>query len=85
MNLFLLGAIATATIVAAVFFLRFWRQTGDRLFLIFAAAFALEALSRIALAATANPSEGQPLFYIVRLISYLLILAAIVDKNVVRR
>jgi hypothetical protein len=35
MNAALLGAIAMASLVAALFFLRFWRDTKDRLFLFF--------------------------------------------------
>jgi uncharacterized membrane protein HdeD (DUF308 family) len=81
---FLLGAIATMSLLAALFFLRFWRQTGDRLFLLFAAAFGLEGLNRVALASTEHPNEGQPIFYAVRLTSYLVILLAIVQKNLAR-
>ena len=39
----LMGAVAMASFVATVFFLRFWTQTRDTLFLFFAAAFALDA------------------------------------------
>ena len=35
--------------VVALFFLRFWRETRDRLFVIFAAAFALLGITRLAL------------------------------------
>ena len=81
---FLLGAIATMALLAALFFLRFWRRTGDRLFLLFAAAFGLEGLNRVALASTEHPNEGQPLFYVVRLASYLIILLAVAQKNLGR-
>jgi Family of unknown function (DUF5985) len=81
---FLLGAVAAAALVAALFFLRFWRQSGDRLFLLFAGAFALEALSRLLLATAPNPSEGQPLYYTLRLVAYGALLVGIVDKNVRR-
>ena len=67
--------------VAGLFFLRFWRDTRDRLFLLFAVAFAIEGLSRAALAGSSNPSEGQPVLYAVRLLAYLTILAGIADKN----
>jgi uncharacterized membrane protein HdeD (DUF308 family) len=81
----LLGAIATMSLLAGLFFLRFWRQTGDRLFLLFAGAFGLEGLNRIALASTEHPSEGQPLFYVVRLVSFSIILLAVAQKNLARR
>lgn len=77
----MLGAIAMASLTIALFFLRFWKDTGDRLFLLFALSFGLEGLNRVALALSDQPSEGQPLFYVVRLVSFILILVAIWDKN----
>ena len=77
----LMGAIAMASIVAALFFLRFWRDTGDRLFAIFSAAFFLLGITRIGLALSRIPLEGQTHWYWVRLAAFLLILLAIVDKN----
>jgi hypothetical protein len=79
---FLLGAVAMASLVAAAFFWRFWRQTHDRFFMLFAAAFLLEAINRTTLAAIGSVTEEQePLFYLVRLFSFVLILVAIIDKN----
>jgi gamma-glutamyltranspeptidase len=49
MDTFMIGAIATASWVAGLFFLRFWWDTSDRLFLIFAIAFWLLALTRLAM------------------------------------
>ena len=76
-----MGAIAMAYGVAGLFFLRFWKETRDRLFAIFALAFWLLGLVRVALAFTGHTSEAATWLYWVRLLSYLLILAAIVDKN----
>jgi hypothetical protein len=78
---FLLGVIVTCSLVAAAFFARFWRATRDLLFLGFAAAFLLEGLNRMAFLFLTKPSVGDEFIYIVRLVSYLLILAAIVNKN----
>jgi hypothetical protein len=47
----------------------------------FAAAFAIEGVNRIAFLFVVHPDEGNPAIYTVRLFSYLLILAAIVNKN----
>ena len=47
MEQFIMGAIAMASAVVALFFLRFWRETGDRLFAIFASAFVLLGISTI--------------------------------------
>ncbi len=81
MRLFFLGAIAMASLVAALFFLRFWRDTRDRFFLFFAAAFGMEVINRMALGLGELSEETEPFLYMVRLFSFLLILAAIVDKN----
>jgi hypothetical protein len=82
MGQFLLGAVAMASLVAATFFLRFWLKTHDRFFLLFAAAFLLEVVNRTTLAAIGSVTEEQePLFYLVRLFSFVLILVAIIDTN----
>ena len=81
MEQMLMGAIAAGSLFAGLFFFRFWRQTRDRLFLYFAGSFWLEALNRVALALVPHADEQEPLFYLVRLIAYALILAAIWQKN----
>ncbi|MFL6549851.1 MAG: DUF5985 family protein [Povalibacter sp.] len=78
---FLLGVVVTASLVAAAFFYRFWRRTHDRLFLAFAAAFAIEGLNRVSFLFIESPNEGSPTIYLVRLLAFLIILAAIVAKN----
>ena len=85
MNAALLGAIAMASLVAALFFLRFWRDTKDRLFLFFSISFFVEGLNRFALAMVTDPNEDQPFFYVVRFLSFLLIIAAILDKNLSKK
>lgn len=84
MNLFLLGAITMASLIIGLFFLRFWKDTRDRFFLFFAVSFLVEGLNRAALSLTANPNEDQPFFYFVRFLSFILILIAIVQKNLTR-
>lgn len=75
------GAIAMGYGVAGLFFLRFWRETRDRLFLIFAGAFWILGLQRLALAFSRDMAEDHTGLYLVRLFAFLLILGAIVDKN----
>lgn len=77
----LIGAIALAALLAGVFFMRFWRATGDRFFLMFAIAFWLEGGHRVFVFRWVGTDEGSPLHYVVRLVAYGLIIAAIVDKN----
>lgn len=78
---FLLGVIATTSITAGVFFLRFWKRTRDSLFLAFAVAFLIEGVNRIAVLEVERLNEGSPWTYIVRLIAFLIILAGILNKN----
>jgi hypothetical protein len=81
MNDMLMGAIATASIVTGLFFLRFWRTTRDRFFLFFALSFFIEGVNRIAMGSIGMIGEDTPGYYLVRLIAYTLILIAILDKN----
>jgi uncharacterized membrane protein HdeD (DUF308 family) len=77
----LLGAVAMASGVAALFFLRFWRQTRDSFFLFFAAAFGLDALARFVLGFAKLSEETQPIIYLARLVTFCLIIVAIIRKN----
>ena len=81
MNQMLSGAIAVSSLLAGLFFLRFWRSSGDRFFLYFALSFALEGLNRIALGLLVDANESNPLFYSVRVVAYGLIVLAIWQKN----
>lgn len=82
---FILGMSAMACAVAALYFVRFWRVTGDRLFLVFAVSFFLMGVIRVGLGCAAElglkADEHSVYLYSLRLVAYLLILAAIVDKN----
>lgn len=78
---FLLGVIVTASLASGLFFLKFWKRTHDPLFLAFAAAFIIEGINRLGFLFVERPNEGSPAIYFVRLLAFLLILAAIVRKN----
>jgi hypothetical protein len=69
------------TAVAALFFLRSWRVSGDRLFLYFALGFAAMALNWIGLASIEPALESRHLVYLLRLLAFVLIIVGIVDKN----
>ena len=81
MEEFIMGAIAMASAIVALFFLRFWRETGDRLFGMFAIAFLLLGITRLGLSVSRDMSEGQTYWYWARLAAFVLILVAIADKN----
>jgi hypothetical protein len=78
---FLLGAMSVANAVVALFFLRYFRDTKDTLFLYFAAAFGLETINRAVLAFAATPNEASPAIYVLRAFAYSLILLGIYRKN----
>ncbi len=84
METFIRGAIALGAVVVALFFLRFWRETRDRLFGFFALAFFALAVNRLAIAIVGLTSEVPAYLYVIRLLAYLLILYAMVEKNVRR-
>lgn len=75
------GALFAGYSVAALFFLRFWVSSRDRLFAMFAAAFGILAVQRIALALTRTTVEDQSPLYLLRLFAFVIIIWAIVDKN----
>lgn len=75
------GAISMGYLVSGLFFLRFWTRTHDRLFAIFAGAFWLLALQRVLLVAFAADERLHVPLYVVRLLGFVLILVAIIDKN----
>jgi hypothetical protein len=78
---FLAGAITLGYLVSGGFFLRFWSKTRDRLFLAFALAFTFLALNQVVSTALEAGDERTLIAYGLRVVGFLLILAAIIDKN----
>jgi len=78
---FLGGASFIATAAVALFFLRFWRDTGDRFFAFFALAFGIFAVNRLLLTALDDESEARTSVYVARAAAFGLIVLAIVEKN----
>jgi hypothetical protein len=81
MREFLLGVVVAMTVSAAAFFWRFWRQSHDRFFALLALAFTVMAANRAGQLVIFEEHEGNTLLYGVRLLSFVLILVAIWDKN----
>jgi hypothetical protein len=75
------GALAMACLACSLFFLRFWRQSRDRLFAFFSLSFLLLAANAVAGALLDVSDERRHFIYVVRLIAFLLIIFAIWDKN----
>lgn len=80
-NLLLLGAIAMSELTAALFFLRFWSRTRDRLFALFSIAFLIDAIDRIILATYWQSDTDNAIYFLLRVVSYGTIVIAVVDKN----
>jgi hypothetical protein len=81
LNLFLSGAVFAGFLLAGLFFLRFWKRTRDGLFLAFASAFFLLGFGQSLLALANVPDEERSWLYLIRLLAFALILAAIIRKN----
>lgn len=75
------GVLLAEYMVVAVFFLRFWSTSRDRLFLMFAAAFGILAVQRLAIALSREDLEHQAPLYLLRLAAYIVIIVAIIDRN----
>ena len=78
---FLSGVAAAGSLGVGFLFLRMWRETRDRFFALFGIAFWVMALNWFLLVWVTPASEDRHYFYIIRLLAFLLIIAAILDKN----
>jgi hypothetical protein len=78
---FLYGGLTIMCVAVGFFFLRFWHLQRDRFFIWFMAAFWSFAVSWGVHLIYATPSESGPHVYVFRLTGFLLIIAAIIDKN----
>jgi hypothetical protein len=78
---FFQGATALAAAAIGLYFLRFFRATRDPFFVMFAVAFGIFAVDRVLLASLNRASDFTTVVYTVRLLAFVLIIAAIVVKN----
>jgi hypothetical protein len=78
---FLYGAAAMGCAIIGLFFFRFWRESLDRLFLMFAFAFWMLAADRAVLGVLSFATEWREYVFLMRLLAFCLILYGIVDKN----
>ena len=85
MRVFLDGALTAMCSIAALFFARFWRDTRDRFFVFWTAAFSALALHWMWVGLLPRADDSRHYAYVLRLAAFLLILASIIDKNRGRR
>lgn len=78
---FIIGMLTMGYVVVALFFLRFWTRTHDRLFAYFSGAFALLAVQRVGLVLANETTEDTTWLFLLRLAAFLLIVFAILSKN----
>lgn len=77
----MLGATIMGCVFAAVFFARFWYTSRDRFFAFFSAAFVLLAVNWFGVLQLGPTTESRHLVYLLRLLAFVLIAIAIIDKN----
>lgn len=78
------GALAMGFLIAGLFFLKFWRRTRDGLFLAFSAAFGLMAVGNALPVLLGTPHEERSGIYLFRLAAFVLIIVAVLAKNLRR-
>jgi hypothetical protein len=83
-NEFMSGMITAGFAVAALFFLRFWARAKDVLFLGFALALALLATSQALTTLLGLPMEERSWIYLLRMLAFLILIVAILRKNMGR-
>ncbi|HVL70015.1 MAG TPA: DUF5985 family protein [Vicinamibacterales bacterium] len=81
MHGFLIGIATCSCWGITAFFLKFWVETRDRFFLLFAAAFAVLSINWLLLGLWQPTGETRPFFYLLRLLAFGLIIAAVWEKN----
>jgi hypothetical protein len=81
---FFSGVITAGFVVCSVFFLRFWSQTKESLFLAFALTFALLAIAQAWLVFAGLPREEHSNIYLLRLLAFSILIFAILRKNLGR-
>jgi multisubunit Na+/H+ antiporter MnhB subunit len=83
MKIYAWGLLTMASLVAALFFLRFWRETRERLFAFFSLAFLGLGATWLGLAIINHPADEaqQEYAYVVRLVAFVIFLIGIIDKN----
>jgi Na+/melibiose symporter-like transporter len=75
------GYLVALAATAALYFVKYWRATSDRLFLTFAGAFALLGANWAVLAFSQTSDETRHYLYVIRLLAFSVIVLGIFDKN----
>jgi len=88
-SVFFSGICMTSFAASGLFFLKFYKASGDRFFRLFSFACWFLALERVALLFVADPfasiptpqNKSESWVYLFRLVAFIIIVFAIVDRN----
>jgi hypothetical protein len=75
------GATAMACFAIAAFFVRFWRESGDRFFLCLSAAFMIFAVNYAVLGMLPLADERRAFAFVLRLVGFTAILTGVALKE----
>lgn len=78
---FMRGATMMAEAGISLFFLKYWKETRDPLFLYFALGFCVMAISQLVVCIAKDSSEFGPIGYGIRASAFILLLLGIFEKN----
>lgn len=81
MSDFMSGVVATTFLVAGLYFRFFWLRTRDRLFFFFSLSCFILVIERVCLVTVSPQYEFAPLIYVIRLVAFVVLLLAIISKN----
>jgi peptidoglycan/LPS O-acetylase OafA/YrhL len=75
------GVITCGYLLIAWLFFTLWRRKGEPLMRAFALAFALLALNQVLAAANVTPSEPTSLIYALRILGFVLLFGALLERS----
>ena len=78
---FLRGGIVVASLSLALFFVKFYRRSADRLFLFFALSFVLLGANYLGLMLVPEHHESRSWVFAIRLAAFSVLIVGILDKN----
>ncbi|HEX4051980.1 MAG TPA: DUF5985 family protein [Steroidobacteraceae bacterium] len=81
MKFYVWGVLAMASLVPALFFLRYWRSSRERLFAFFAVAFGLMALQWTLSSLTGTDEADHSYVLLLRILAFVAIIVGVLDKN----
>lgn len=82
LRIWMQGAIAIGYLVVAIFFIQFWLETRERLFLFFATGFVVLTIHRAMLGLASEDLDWRAVTFSLRLAGYVIILIGIIDRRI---